>query len=47
MIQTKIGKTRLYFQVMMQAHNRHNSMSFYLAAIATVDTVALTVGECI
>ena len=37
----------LYFQVMMQAHNRHNSMSFYLAAIATIDTAALTVGESV
>ena len=31
----------------MQAHNRHNSMSFYLAAIATIDTAALTVGESV
>ena len=40
------GET-FYFQVMMQAHNRHSSMSFYLAAIATIDTVALTVGESV
>ena len=32
------------FQVMIQAHNRHSSMSWYLAALAVTDTLILSLG---
>ena len=30
---------------MIQPHNRHSSMSLYLASIAVVDTIILSIGE--
>ena len=33
-----------FFQVMIQPHNRHSTMSLYLATIAVVDTVILALG---
>ena len=33
------------FQVMVQPHNRHSSMSLYLATIAVIDTIVLSIGE--
>ena len=35
----------MYFlQVMVQPHNRHSSMSLYLATLAVVDTIVLIRG---
>ena len=34
----------LYFQVMVQKHNRKMSMSLYIASLAVTDSVALVVG---
>ena len=36
-----------YVQVMIQPHNRHSSMSWYLAALAVVDTIVLAIGNFI
>ena len=33
------------FQVMVQRHNRHKPMSLYLAVIAVVDTIVLSIGQ--
>ena len=33
------------FQVMIQAHNRHMSFSYYVAALAVSDTLSLLIGE--
>ena len=35
----------LHFQVMVQPHNRHMSMSLYIAALAISDTFSLLVGK--
>ena len=35
----------IYLQVMIQPHNRHNSMSIYLAALTIPDTIILIVGK--
>ena len=35
----------LYFQVMVQPHNRHMSMSLYIAALDISDTFSLLVGK--
>ena len=35
----------LYFQVMVQRHNRHMSLSVYISALAVSDTVALILSK--
>ena len=35
----------LSFQVMVQKHNRHMSMSLYISSLAVSDSVALVVGK--
>ena len=34
------------FQVMIQKHNRHLSISLYISALAVTDTIALLTGKC-
>ena len=34
-----------YSQVMVQPHNRHSTMSLYLATLAVSDTVSLIIGK--
>ena len=31
---------------MIQRHNGHMSISYYISALAVTDTIALLVGEC-
>ena len=33
------------FQVMIQRHNRHMSISYYISALAVTDTIALLIGK--
>ena len=33
------------FQVMIQRHNRHMSISYYISVLAVTDTIALLIGK--
>ena len=35
----------IFFQVMIQPHNRHAPMSLYLASLSVFDTIELSIGK--